>query len=139
MSLVNKTDENVNIREMDSMWIFGNSTSASYGIQILVTSLETGSPLESTGLFSLPGFLDEGFPPPEVYSVITPRDTSRITIELLDIFGVITEGNYSMQIIYTNYDFGAIGWTDPKSYFIDFNAWMGTLSSNIVYFQVTAD
>ncbi len=65
VSLVNKTDENINIREMDSMWIFGNSTSASYGIQILVTSSETGSPLESTGLFSLPGFLDEGFPPPE--------------------------------------------------------------------------
>ncbi len=44
-----------------------------------------------------------------------------------------------MQMIYTNYDFGSLGWTDSESYFIDFNAWMGTLSSNIEYFQVTAD
>jgi hypothetical protein len=136
VSLTNKTNSNFVVRKMESMSVFGDNPINIHGVQILVASLDTGSTLQSAGLISS-GFLEVGFPRPEDFSIIKPNRPSKILFELNKIFGAIQPGNYSLQVIYANFDFGAQEHIGSEAYFIDFDAWVGEISSNIEQFQIT--
>ncbi len=124
------------VRKPTSMPVIGNDATTIHGLVFLVTEIDTGIVLERGGsMFS--GFVDEGFPPPEYFSVL-PAERSSIThFELSEIFGPLLAGNYTLQLIYTNNDFGAETRIGGKSQFIDYNAWIGTISSNVEHFQVS--
>lgn len=134
--LRNKSDQDMIVRQINSMPIFGNDPTTLEGIVLLITNVDTGSILERGG-FLLSGFVQEGFPPPEDFSVLKAQKSSGAKFELSDIFGAISSGRYTVQLIYNNYNFGAEMWTESGTHFIDYDAWIGTISSNIEQFQIT--
>jgi hypothetical protein len=133
-NLKNMTSEDIVVRKMDAMLVFGDDFANLNGIELLIISSTTGLTLKRGGL--LYSSLDEGIPPPKAFSVIPSNGISSTTFALSDIFGSIPVDDYSIQMVYTNYDFGAAGQTESETYFIDYNAWIGTISSNTEFFQV---
>jgi hypothetical protein len=136
VEVANNTAGDLVIRRLDTMMVFGDNPINAHGIQILITSLNTGMTLQSDGLI-VSGFLEQGIPPPKAFSVIPLNSAIEYEFELYDTFGVIQPGEYSIQIIYSNYDFGALEQTETETHFIDYNAWIGVISSNIEQFQIT--
>lgn len=136
VEVANNTTGDIVIRRLDTMMVFGDNAINANGIQILITSLKTEMTLQSDGLI-VSGFLEQGIPPPTAFSVVPINSTIEYEFNLYGTFGVIQPGEYSIQIIYSNYDFGAFEQTESKTHFIDYNAWIGTISSNIEQFQIT--
>jgi hypothetical protein len=134
--LRNKSDQDLVVRDINSMPVLGNDPTTIQGVVLLITNIDTGSILERGGLL-LSGFVQEGFPPPEGFSVLKAQKSSVAKFDLSDIFGAISSGRYTVQLIYTNYNFGAEMWTESGTHFIDYDAWTGTISSNIEQFQIT--
>jgi hypothetical protein len=135
-TLLNKTDKNVIVRRIDAMPVFGKDATNIHGIMFIITSHDTETTLGRGGLL-LNGFAQESLPPPESFSVLPAKDTSTHIFKLFDIFGDIPGGSYSIQINYTNDYFGAMDKTDSETYFIDYDAWIGTVLSNVETFQIT--
>lgn len=134
--LRNKSDQDMVVRDINSMPVLGNDPTTIQGVMLLITNVDTGSILERGGLL-LSGFVQEGFPPPEDFSVLKAQKASVVKFDLSDIFGAISSGRYTVRLIYTNYDFGAEMLTESGTQFIDYDAWIGTISSNIEQFQIT--
>jgi len=133
--LQNKTDKTIIVRRMDAMPIFGGDVTNVHGIVFLVVTQETNVILEKGGLL-FNGFVQESFPPPTAFAVMPAKDSFMHIFSMLDIFGEIPPGNYSIQMKYTNDYFGAVDETNSEDYFIDYDAWIGEISSNIGFFQI---
>jgi hypothetical protein len=133
-SLTNKTDKSIVVRRLDAMPIFGNDATSVHGIRLILTAQSTSTSLDSGFLLDL---VQEGLPPPESFVVIPAYDSHTVTCALSDIFKTVLADKYSLEINYTNDYFGAQTNDGSVNYFIDYNAWIGTLSSNVEYFQIT--
>lgn len=134
--LHNKSSQDIIVREPNSMPALGNDATTVQGIIFLITDIDSGEMLEREESL-LPGFVQEGFPPPEAFSVLPGQKSFVAKFYLSDIFELSIEGRYSIQLVYTNYDFGAEIHTGSSAQFIDYNAWIGTIVSNTEEFQIT--
>jgi hypothetical protein len=131
--LKNMTNRDLIVRKMNTMPIMGGEFVSPKGITFILISRDSQTQLERTNAFW--GFADESLPPPEDFSIIPAKKRYAVDFVLSDIFKDLPVGSYSLQLEYDNDYFGAR--SDSGSYFIDFDAWIGTLSSNVETFQIS--
>ncbi|MBL8089037.1 MAG: hypothetical protein KF758_05495 [Anaerolineales bacterium] len=135
VSLKNHSDGDIVIRRLDKMPIMGNETTNILGLKFIIKSNSTGEILEGNDFFTQ-GFIQESFPTPDSF-IALPRFGKQIShFELLSIFPSITVGDYSIQLIYSSSYFGAVKNDGINSEFINYDAWIGTKSSNTLTFRV---
>lgn len=133
--LTNMTNKDFIVRRMDAMPVMGSEFISVNGIKFILISQDTKIELEKSN--ALTGFVEEGIPPPEAFSLISANDLYTVDFILSDIFKNIPVGKYSLQLAYTNDYFGAQSQFGSKIRFIDFDAWIGSTLSNTEFFQVT--
>jgi hypothetical protein len=131
--LKNTTNKELIVRKMDTMPIMGSEFISTTGIKFILISQNTQTELESSNAFW--GFVDEGPPPPEFFSALPAHRTRATDFVLSNIYKDLPIGAYSLQLEYTNDSYGAR--SDSGSSFIDYDAWIGTILSDVEIFQIS--
>jgi len=134
ISLKNRTNKDMVIYSLNAMPVFGEENIFPYGIELILFSMDSGKRITTETYLDFPQFLP---PTSQEFSVVPANSLQTLNLSLTNVFS-LPMGNYSIQTIYKNEsDFGAVVKNDSNSYFVDYDAWIGTISSNIESFKIT--
>jgi len=135
VSLTNITSADIVVYSMDAMPVFGGTNKIPYGIEFILISEDTGLRIEKDSYLDFPQLMP---PSPQVFSILPANSSHILKLSLTGVFQSIPAGNYSIQTLYMNKsDFGAEVNKESESYFVDYDAWIGTMLSNIESFRIT--
>jgi hypothetical protein len=133
VSLINRSDHDVVVRKPDSETNrVSNYANRVDEIVFLIVPDDPSVSLDfSLRLLDGPGML-----PPETFILLSPSQSYTTSMTVLHPVSPMPEGRYSLSLKYSNYRFDSQSPDKSGPTFLDYHAWMGEITSNVVTFDI---